>query len=111
MRSIVFALLMLVADFGWCGFDSGNDLKALINTSDNMGLQGMGIGYIAGVSDALSDGATVSGFKACIPVGATKKQLSDVVLHWMNNNPEYLHLTASSLTAAALSKAFPCPKK
>jgi Rap1a immunity proteins len=69
------------------------------------------VGYVGAVSDALSNGNAVNGYRACQPhAGYTSEQAVDVVRRWLKDHPEERHLGAVGLTAAALSEAFPCPK-
>lgn len=60
--------------------------------------------YIKGVSDALS----ASRRRLCLPQASTWGQQKAVVLKYLNDHPEKLHQTRFSLTAAALTAAFPC---
>ena len=63
--------------------------------------------YIVGVADVL----VASGYhemRACLPNDIDAAQARDVVVLWLDQRPQHRHYTAASLTAAALSEAFPC---
>jgi|SRR5271157_2805602 len=47
----------------------------------------------------------------CIPGEATVGQAKLVVIKYLNDHPEILHLPASILIRRALTKAWPCPVK
>ena len=66
---------------------------------------GLFIGYINGVSEALS------GLSVCIPSGSTYDQSYAVVAKYLKDNPEKWHLSPFLLTSSALKEAFPCQKK
>ena len=44
----------------------------------------------------------------CVPGESTKGQLADVVIKYLEQNPERRHLEAGSLVPEALNRAFPC---
>ena len=71
-------------------------------------LAGTCIGYITAITDALSSGNLVNGFKACIPINADMNQIVDVVKNFIRDNPEKRHLVAVGLVAEAFARAFPC---
>ena len=68
------------------------------------------LAYVMGVVDAmeLAEGASIGGFKACIPREATVEQLTDIVKEWLGAHPEKRHLAAAGLVAAALAETFSC---
>jgi hypothetical protein len=97
-------------------FYSGNDLYRGLedyrrkNTQDIVHASSM-TGYLTAVADVMDgriDGAT--GYKFCIPVGVTRGQLIDVVLHYLERTPESRHLSAWSLVEDAYAQTFPCRK-
>ena len=88
-------------------FEDGNDLFGKCQ-SNNSADSVYCIAYIAGVADAIG-GNSINGFRACIPLGATKAHVRDVVVGWLQSNPENRHHGAKGLIAAALEEAFPCP--
>ena len=68
------------------------------------------LGYTSGVSDVMTGGNIVDGLRACIGTNVSRGQAKDVVKRWLENHPQYRHLPARSLVAAALAEAFPCKK-
>lgn len=47
--------------------------------------------------------------RACVPKkGVNIGQLADVVVQWLQTNPQARHYAAAGLVAEAVSKAFPC---
>src|SRR5262245_8169732 len=67
-------------------------------------------GYIVGIADALADGATINGFRACFRSKMLVKQVEDVVKQWLQNHPQDRDYAAAGLVADALQGAFPCAK-
>ena len=62
-------------------------------------------GYVLGVYDALT-GVTMF----CPPNNVSQGQVVQVVLKFLNQNPEKLHFSADSLVVKALQQAWPCAK-
>jgi len=67
-------------------------------------------GYIGGFSDSHENFVNWGGHRKewCQPENITGKQLVRVVTKHLQENPQRLHLGASSLVANALGLAFPC---
>jgi hypothetical protein len=86
-------------------FYSGN---ALWNecSGDNAFQSGLCMGFVAGISDAMS----IAAIKACFPPGVTVGQTADVVKRFLGQHPERRHEAAVFLVAAALAEAFPCKR-
>jgi hypothetical protein len=90
-------------------FYDGNKLLQYCSPGDTPTHQGICIGYIAGLADALSSpGASINGLKACIPTGVKQGQVMDVAINYLKAHPETRHYTADSLVAQALRDVFPC---
>lgn len=89
-------------------FLDGNDLYA--RCAAPMGDVSLSFcnGYVAGISDALYEGNSVNGYKACIPSGPTVGQMADVVRQFLAANPASRHKASEGLVAHAISDAFPC---
>jgi hypothetical protein len=70
-------------------------------------------GYIEGIHDAHNtyEASTHMMPKFCMPKGVNSTQLVKVVVKHLNEHPEELHLTASSLVSEAFSVAFPASVK
>lgn len=67
------------------------------------------MGYIMGVLDDIRVVGEANGNKYfCQPPSVTGEQLMSVAIKYMNDNPESLNYTASSLIVLAYMKAFPC---
>jgi hypothetical protein len=68
------------------------------------------LGFIMGVADSFDcEQPIMSGFRWQPIADGNAAQFRKVVVKWLNDHPEHLHLRAGSLVAAALSEAFPCP--
>jgi hypothetical protein len=73
-------------------------------------------GYCAGVVDAVSRmmqlHSSPKNWKAplavCYPKGVTQDQLERVVVKYLQDHPEALHMMNVALVEAALNHAFPC---
>lgn len=105
---IVIAVAVLFASPVWSasgGFDSGNDLFNRCVGSD--ALPAYCIGYTTGVADTLGSGPLYD-FAACLPDRVSKGQIRDIVVKYLQDNPQERHYAAVGLTAKALSLAFPC---
>jgi hypothetical protein len=86
----------------------GNKLLAICSEGDGFD-GGLCEGYVVAVFDVLSDGSAIGGWKACNPANLKSVHVKAIVVIWLRDHPESRHLSASSLVAAALSEAFPCP--
>lgn len=90
-------------------FRTGNDLLLSCKAADTFN-QGVCNGYMTGVFD-VENAFTEAGVSKrifCIPAGATAGQLQLVVIQYLEEHPEELHLTAAGLTLLAFQDAFPC---
>ena len=92
------------------GFDTGNRLYEDCRSGNyfNRGYCG---GYVTGIVDtleALQSRGILPPTALCVPEEVTKGQLADVVLKYLEQNPERRHLEAGSLVPEALNRAFPC---
>jgi len=91
-------------------WENGNKLKEECN-SESMLEKGICIGFAIAVAGIVAN-EPVYGWRACIPGGVTVGQLTDIITKRLNDHPENLHLTATSLAVEAFAIAFPfpCPK-
>jgi hypothetical protein len=110
MRRTLAVLATLLPLFAQAGFDSGNrlyeDCKA-----ENYFNRGYCGGYIVGIVDtveAMQASGLLPNDALCIPEGATKGQIADVVRQYLQDNPGQRHRDAGSLVPEALNKAFGC---
>ena len=67
-------------------------------------------GYLMGIDDITGtyDGWGDMNKEFCIPLDVKTSQLEKVVIKGLNEMPENLHLSASSLVFIIFRKAFPC---
>jgi len=90
------------------GWANGNDMKAYCHSNSRY-WQGACEGFAMAVATIVSR-TPVSSYRACIPVGVTGRQLGDIMVKHLDDHPELLHYTATSIAAEAFAIAFPCPK-
>ena len=67
--------------------------------------------YITGVSDGLAEMTRGTGGivrAPCIPEGVTRGQALDIVVRYLDSQPEERHTGAGTVVAKALYSAFPC---
>lgn len=67
--------------------------------------------YVCGAMDAWSADYILNRRKTysiCLPVGTTCRQLADVTLKYLEENPGQRSTAASGLVGMALKQAFPC---
>ena len=91
-------------------FQSGNSLSEYCTNSSELYC----LGFVAAIVDAHS---TLVGSDLMNPLFCTPKEVTEVtvgqmqkiVVKYLKDHPETLHLTASSLVFKALTEAFPCP--
>ena len=95
-------------------FFNGKDLHARLidwkrNPSKDVISASVGYGFVVGVADAIHGYREPrTGFCYQRPEKVTTNELVDVVHDYLEQNPKNRHLSAWSLTAAALAKAYPC---
>ena len=106
MKKYLLLVLLLITPGVHAAYETGNDLLAQCE-SDDLFMEGVCAGYIAGVSD-VSRGETWGGNRYCAPAGVTIRQLQKIVIKYLNEHPETLHDDASSLVQNAFAHAFPC---
>lgn len=86
-------------------FFTGNDLYGECQAPDRARC----IAYILGVTDSLQDAALRHPPRTfCLGGGVIARQLTDVVVQFLNEYPQMRHASAASIVAAALERAFPC---
>lgn len=111
MPRLLIAVAALLATLpAQAGFDTGNRLFEDC-TATNYFNRGYCGGYVTGIVDmleALSARGVLPARTLCIPEGATKGQLADVVQKYLGDHPERRHLDAGGLVPEALNAAFPC---
>ena len=115
---ILAALVLLSMAGNVCATEgfafSGNSLKDYCDLDDTYA-SGFCSGYITGVIHGVTSEA-IANKKAhstagCIPNTVTIEQGTLIVIKFLNDNPELLHLAATRLITSAMSEAFPCDKE
>ncbi len=105
--SLTTGLLFFVCTASRAEFYSGNQLKDKLEKWERLdnsnAVDGsIGAGYVAGVFD-VKVGVTI-----CTPPNVTLGQVTSIVLKFLRQYPERLHLDAYLLTEVALSTTWPC---
>ncbi len=65
-------------------------------------------GFLNGIVDVHGEKTTIYGHRACLPLSVTVRRLREIVVTWLEDHPDKLHLVAHGLVGEALSEAFPC---
>lgn len=102
MKRLILVGLLACASAAHAEFYTGNDLLRMMR--GNNAEQAAAFGYVVGVSDALHK------ITLCVPNGVTVGQVNDVVLLWLDRNPQSRHFSADSMVVAALSPIWGCKK-
>jgi Rap1a immunity proteins len=105
--ALIFASIGAHAEAAFSAED-GNSLYAKCIEQSFYFYQGMCVGYIVGISDAMRGGVSIDGRSACIPISVTEGQLLDVTKQFLTSHAERRQLGAARLIAQALADAFPC---
>jgi hypothetical protein len=95
-------------------FQTGNDLLSYCRVPREKESVSLAFctGYVIGAADQISAFQSIKGAtrEICMPEGATISQLRDVVVRYLENNPDARHYAAGSSVLVALHAAFPCPR-
>lgn len=94
--------LVLPAVGALAGFETGRSLLGHC-TSENIAAKSHCLGYIVGVYDTMD---TTRFF--CTPADITAGRLRDVVLTYLQQNPERWDFDAENVVTIALGKVYPC---
>lgn len=87
---------------------SGNDVRVFCH-SESPRRQGVCFGFAIAVAEIVAN-ESVAGWRACFPDEVPRGKYDYVMVKYLDDHPEKLHLTATSLAARAYEEAFPCPK-
>jgi hypothetical protein len=89
-------------------WQSGNGLYQYCTAQQEM----LCYGYVEGILDMtlFAEETMRLRYSICTPQGVTSRELVDVVVKYLKNNPEKRHFTAAGEVWGALSEAFPCAK-
>lgn len=113
LRLIIFAIIAVLmatrasAQIPFSGEDLLLSCSASGATSERHPCQWYLKGFIDG--QGTPQGSTYSRTQ-CLPAGFTIDQLRRIVVKWMNDHPEKLHLSVADVVRGALEQAFPCKK-
>lgn len=106
---IVFLVVVAHATPASAGFKTGNALFQDCEAQSNEVALGLCLGYISGVTDALTESAHDNkNFRVCMRNGVTAKQVRDIVVKYLTDTPAIRDMPADVLIGAAISQAFPC---
>ena len=89
-------------------FETGRDLYQKCKTPGTAA-QVFCFGFVIGIADVMEDNP-LDGRSACIPRDATIQQVTDVVIAFLENNPDIRDFTGESLAVQALSERYPCAR-
>ena len=81
---------------------TGNDLLERLTSSEPM-QYAHGIGYVLGAADMPSN-------EHCMPNGVTARQMRDLIVAMLLENPSLRHNSAIGFVRAAYARAYPCAK-
>lgn len=92
---------------------TGNDLKDYCSFyPQHTEKTALCMGYIGGTLDMVHGvDKSLKVRTACEPASVTGDQLIAMVIKYLDDHPEQLHLVAASLIWNMYTKAFPCPKQ
>jgi hypothetical protein len=89
-------------------FETGRDLYQKCRAGGTA-QQVFCFGFIIGIADVMEDNR-LDGRSACIPKDASIQQVTDVVIGFLERNPDIRDFTGESLTVQALSEKYPCSR-
>ncbi|WP_433977369.1 Rap1a/Tai family immunity protein [Erwinia sp. E_sp_B01_9] len=107
MKRLLIALALIGSSFSASATDGNELYKWRLSYQDKSGSNfeaGMYIGFIGGVTGIFTDEIF------CIPEGTLNRQVYDIVLLYLQNNPKDRTKSGSSLVLTALHNAYPCQK-
>jgi hypothetical protein len=109
--SSLFFLLLFTQSYAW--YDTGN--RMLQNCKGPSVEQVYCIGFVTGAADLrevwLVTHGTSENLGCHIPQEVSKRQLADILIQYLENNPAERHKPASGLFIDSMSRAFPAPCK
>jgi hypothetical protein len=120
MKRIILAALvgvLLAPSTAEAVSKNGNELFSDCSAENATYSNGICMGYIVGVGDAVLDlqflGLIDARFSPiCVPrkSGVTVGQMVDIVKKYLTDHPEFRHQGGGALVVQALRQAFPCKK-
>lgn len=107
---VLFSALAL-AHSAQADFKGGEELYGLCIRPNDVRALSFCIGYVAAIGDVLGTGdGVISGWRACLPPGATQGEVAQIAIQWMKEHPENRAFGASDVVAQALANTYPCSK-
>jgi hypothetical protein len=114
MVYLIFVFLLSTPLTTYAETDGNSLLKRCSNVvlmadGKHTGVDEFEAGYCFGLISATAIMST-KGYGICAPVTATTLQMSKVVIKFLNENPDKLHMHDTFLVLMAMENAWPCPK-
>jgi hypothetical protein len=103
-RFVALLCLLIAPQMTWAEFYRASKIKDGLEKWEAPGTPGGSFeaGYVIGVFDV------ISGVNVCAPNGVTVGQVTAVVLKYMRENPQSLHLFGDAVIRTALINTWPC---
>ena len=103
MKKIILVVLfvLLFSRSALC-FTNGSELLRDCEAEPGVN-SGVCYGYIRGIVDA-----GISNGRYCVPEGVKARELKDIVVEFLNENPEMLNKPTYNLVHGPILVAFPC---
>jgi len=108
LAAICVCTLLFTATTANAHFLTGNDLYRMCR--GNIDEQEQCLGYVEGVSDGINVVRAGSGEPPCVRPGVEAGQIRDVVVRYLEDNPQDRDGNAWGLAAAAVGRAWNCGK-
>lgn len=112
MKKLVFALTLLLSNFSYSAFNTGNEILALCEAQEGEEFYFQKIaecrGYVAGVYDHFT--GTVKDGVLCLNGKITIGQIRKVFIAYANKNPAVLNEPADIVVENSIYNAFKCSK-
>jgi hypothetical protein len=110
LRSVIVVIIIVsqaYAEESSHGFVTGNTLYSICTENDERSIRQC-IGYLQGITDAMTTSGVIGVWRACIPAGLNIYQIRDIAVQYLYKNASIRQYTASSLMGEALQDSFPC---
>lgn len=114
MRGLLLSIAVVFGMAGpaSAGFITGEKLFDYCQAKPGTAKKVYCLGYIIGVTDAMEDPfiskALPSQAKVCMPNKLRSSKLKDVVVSYLERNPQERDFEAQALIIVALTQAYPC---
>jgi len=101
MRALLLVMLLAAGSAQAQEFLTGNTLLSNCKAAD-ISSKSVCLGYVVGAHDA------AAGSVICSPDNVTQGQVRDVVVRWLEANPDKRHISADRAVMIALGSVWPC---